>query len=222
MFAICPTCGLKVPEQVKACPRCGAALPVEGQAAPPPLPATPPADIDLAPANDPPPAARRVAPLISEEDRVRIEAAQARSMRQRERPLLSEEDRARIEAEERFRVQARARAEADLPSNAIPPVAAAPQQRSGSPSGAHRPIPRLVHRPAGGGMGVGRVILCCLLPPLAVMDKGCGTTLMVGMLTLAGWVPGALAAFFVCYKEPRAPGQRFKAPPNRFKRRSGR
>lgn len=43
-------------------------------------------------------------------------------------------------------------------------------------------------------MSVGRVLLCILAPPLAVLDKGCGSVLLVGILTLFGWVPGAIAA----------------------------
>ena len=47
-------------------------------------------------------------------------------------------------------------------------------------------------------MGIGRAILCILLPPLAVLDKGCGSILLVTLLTLCGWVPGAIAALVVC------------------------
>jgi uncharacterized membrane protein YqaE (UPF0057 family) len=47
-------------------------------------------------------------------------------------------------------------------------------------------------------MGIGRVLLCLLLPPLAVLDKGCGSIVLVTILTLCGWVPGALAALIVC------------------------
>ena len=43
-------------------------------------------------------------------------------------------------------------------------------------------------------MSCTRAILCVLLPPLAVLDKGCGSILLVTLLTLAGWVPGVLAA----------------------------
>jgi len=43
-------------------------------------------------------------------------------------------------------------------------------------------------------MGCGRAILCIIFPPLAVIDRGCGTFLIVLALTLAGWLPGALAA----------------------------
>lgn len=38
-------------------------------------------------------------------------------------------------------------------------------------------------------MGLGRGCLCLLFPPLAVLDRGCGTLLVVSALTLAGWVP---------------------------------
>ena len=48
-------------------------------------------------------------------------------------------------------------------------------------------------------MGLGRALLCILLPPLAVVDRGCGTILIVLALTVAGWVPGALAALFLNY-----------------------
>ncbi len=42
-----------------------------------------------------------------------------------------------------------------------------------------------------------RVILCIIFPPLAVLDRGLGTVLIVFLLTFAGWVPGALAALFL-------------------------
>jgi uncharacterized membrane protein YqaE (UPF0057 family) len=48
-------------------------------------------------------------------------------------------------------------------------------------------------------MGLGRAILCIILPPLAVLDRGCGTVLIVLALTLAGWVPGAIAALLLNY-----------------------
>lgn len=47
-------------------------------------------------------------------------------------------------------------------------------------------------------MGIGRALLCIFLPPLAVLDKGCGTILLVSLLTLAGWVPGVIGALVVC------------------------
>lgn len=46
-------------------------------------------------------------------------------------------------------------------------------------------------------MGCGRVLLCILLPPLAVLDKGCGTVLLVTLLTIVGWVPGVIGALVV-------------------------
>jgi uncharacterized membrane protein YqaE (UPF0057 family) len=42
-----------------------------------------------------------------------------------------------------------------------------------------------------------RVLLCILFPPLAVIDKGCGSVLIVFLLTLAGWIPGVLAALII-------------------------
>ena len=35
-------------------------------------------------------------------------------------------------------------------------------------------------------MGCGRVFLCIIFPPLAVLDKGCGSVLIVTLLTLCG------------------------------------
>ncbi len=47
-------------------------------------------------------------------------------------------------------------------------------------------------------MGCGRVLLCIIFPPLAVLDKGCGSIVLVTLLTLCGWVPGAIAAIVMC------------------------
>jgi len=49
-------------------------------------------------------------------------------------------------------------------------------------------------------MSVLRVILAILFPPLAVIDKGCGSVLIVFLLTLAGWVPGVIAALVILNK----------------------
>lgn len=46
-------------------------------------------------------------------------------------------------------------------------------------------------------MSCSRALLCILFPPLAVLDKGCGTVMIVGILTLLGWIPGAIAALIV-------------------------
>lgn len=48
-------------------------------------------------------------------------------------------------------------------------------------------------------MGCMRAIVCLLLPPLAVIDRGCGTVLIVTALTIAGWVPGVIAALVLNY-----------------------
>ncbi len=47
-------------------------------------------------------------------------------------------------------------------------------------------------------MGLGRALLCIFLPPLAVLDAGCGSILIVSVLTLAGWIPGMIAALAIC------------------------
>jgi uncharacterized membrane protein YqaE (UPF0057 family) len=49
-------------------------------------------------------------------------------------------------------------------------------------------------------MSLPRAILCIIFPPLAVLDRGCGTVLIVFFLTVAGWVPGAIAALLLNYQ----------------------
>lgn len=46
-------------------------------------------------------------------------------------------------------------------------------------------------------MSIWRVILCIIFPPLAVYDKGCGSFLIVFLLTLAGWIPGVIGALII-------------------------
>ncbi|MCD8283290.1 MAG: YqaE/Pmp3 family membrane protein [Opitutae bacterium] len=46
-------------------------------------------------------------------------------------------------------------------------------------------------------MSVFRVLLCIILPPLAVIDKGCGSLLIVCILTLLGWIPGMIGALVI-------------------------
>jgi uncharacterized membrane protein YqaE (UPF0057 family) len=36
-----------------------------------------------------------------------------------------------------------------------------------------------------------------LFPPLAVLDKGCGSIVLTTLLTLVGWVPGVIAALVI-------------------------
>jgi uncharacterized membrane protein YqaE (UPF0057 family) len=46
-------------------------------------------------------------------------------------------------------------------------------------------------------MSLLRAILCIIFPPLAVIDKGCGSIIIVTLLTIAGWVPGVIGAIFI-------------------------
>lgn len=46
-----------------------------------------------------------------------------------------------------------------------------------------------------------RYVLCLVFPPLAVLDKGCGTVLLVFLFTLFGWLPGTVLAFLICIKD---------------------
>lgn len=46
-------------------------------------------------------------------------------------------------------------------------------------------------------MSLGRVILSIMFPPLAVIDKGCGSILIVALLTCLGWIPGVIAALII-------------------------
>ena len=52
-------------------------------------------------------------------------------------------------------------------------------------------------------MGIMRVLICLFFPPLAVIDKGCGSFLMVLVLTCFGWLPGVLAALIICNKNAK-------------------
>ena len=45
-----------------------------------------------------------------------------------------------------------------------------------------------------------QVILAIIFPPLAVFDHGCGSMLIVFLLTLVGWVPGVIAALIILNK----------------------
>ena len=42
-----------------------------------------------------------------------------------------------------------------------------------------------------------RVLLSILFPPFAVIDQGCGSVLIVFILTIFGWVPGVIAALVI-------------------------
>ena len=46
-----------------------------------------------------------------------------------------------------------------------------------------------------------RYLLCLLFPPLAVIDKGCGSILLVFIFTLFGWLPGTVLAILICVRD---------------------
>lgn len=50
-------------------------------------------------------------------------------------------------------------------------------------------------------MSLIRVILSIIFPPLAVIDKGCGSVLIVCILTLCGWIPGVIGALIILNKQ---------------------
>ena len=49
-------------------------------------------------------------------------------------------------------------------------------------------------------MSFWRVLLAVIFPPLAVYDRGCGSMLIVFLLTCFGWVPGVIAALVILNK----------------------
>lgn len=46
-------------------------------------------------------------------------------------------------------------------------------------------------------MSLFRVLLAILFPPLAVCDQGCGSVLIVFILTCLGWIPGVIGALVI-------------------------
>lgn len=58
-------------------------------------------------------------------------------------------------------------------------------------------------------MGLTRALFCVLLPPLAVADKGCGSFVIVCILTLLGWVPGIIGAMVICSRQEHNGGERW-------------
>lgn len=50
-------------------------------------------------------------------------------------------------------------------------------------------------------MSLFRVLLSIIFPPLAVLDKGCGSVLIVTLLTCAGWIPGVIGALVILNKD---------------------
>jgi len=49
-------------------------------------------------------------------------------------------------------------------------------------------------------MSIWRVILSIFFPPLAVLDKGCGSIIIVFILTCCAWVPGVIGALVILNK----------------------
>lgn len=49
-------------------------------------------------------------------------------------------------------------------------------------------------------MSLLRVLLAIFFPPLAVIDRGCGSVVIVFLLTLCGWVPGVIGALVILNK----------------------
>ena len=45
-----------------------------------------------------------------------------------------------------------------------------------------------------------QVLLAVIFPPLAVVDRGCGSVLIVFLLTLCGWIPGVIGALIILNK----------------------
>lgn len=45
-----------------------------------------------------------------------------------------------------------------------------------------------------------QVLLVVIFPPLAVIDRGCGSVLIVFLFTCLGWVPGVIGALIILNK----------------------
>ena len=56
-------------------------------------------------------------------------------------------------------------------------------------------------------MSLFRVLLSIIFPPLAVLDKGCGSVLIVLLLTCAGWIPGVIGALVILNKDTKVISQ---------------
>lgn len=42
-----------------------------------------------------------------------------------------------------------------------------------------------------------RVLLAIIFPPLSIIDKGCGSFLIILLLTICGWIPGVIGALVI-------------------------
>ena len=45
-----------------------------------------------------------------------------------------------------------------------------------------------------------RALIAIFLTPLSVLDKGCGSVLIVTVLWFCGWIPGVIAALVIVNK----------------------
>ena len=63
-------------------------------------------------------------------------------------------------------------------------------------------------------MTILRVVLAIIFPPLAVVDKGCGSFMIVFVLTLLGWVPGVIAALVILNKNDGKQNSSYYQPNN--------
>jgi len=67
-------------------------------------------------------------------------------------------------------------------------------------------------------MSLFRVILSIIFPPLAVLDKGCGSFLIVTILTCAGWIPGVIGALVILNKDNKEPKYNGPTYPTNYSR----
>ena len=49
-------------------------------------------------------------------------------------------------------------------------------------------------------MSLIRVLLAIIFPPLSVVDKGCGSFLIIFILTCLGWIHGVIGALIILNK----------------------
>lgn len=49
-----------------------------------------------------------------------------------------------------------------------------------------------------------QVLLAIIFPPLAVLDRGCGSIIIVTILTCFGWIPGVIGALIILNKNESA------------------
>ncbi|MBR5170511.1 MAG: YqaE/Pmp3 family membrane protein [Muribaculaceae bacterium] len=61
-----------------------------------------------------------------------------------------------------------------------------------------------------------RVLLAIIFPPLAVLDKGCGSVLIVLLLTAAGWIPGVIGALVILNKNTNVPNNNQPTYPTNY------